>query len=621
MWSCGASWSRRVVPWRVPSSPERESEVRLPLGRDSVTWGRVEKQADAEGLPSHRWSMRRCSAVIFYGFLGFALAVATAGCRTSGDSGRPGQPRVFRAGQPYDTPELELSDADERQIEAHARYAAGWVEDLSNAPDRATEHFLIAATLDPDQEGLTLDAVRKLLDLGRLDEARKLLERSASRTNASGMVWGSLGLVHALLENRPAAIQANQEAVRRMPKAIGAYQMLARIYLGAGQFPEALAVLDEAAKQPETDLGFLLSLAETYGVLHRVKQPAGTDLKPRILAILDRAGGLDGADPLERFRLADLYQQLGAEDQALPIFRQLLEAHPDLPGLRARLVGIYLRGDHWEKAAEQLQVLAADHPTNPLLHYCMGMLSLESKRIEDAVSSFNKVLLLRPDQEDVHMDVAGAFLTHRRPQEALRVLDGVRTRFRPTFQLEFFSAIALLDMKRYEDAIRHFTAAEVIGGAFSEDALDHVFYFQSGVAYERAKRFDDAVVQFEKSIERKPDFQDALNYLGYMWAERGENLEKALQLIEKAVKLDPENEAYLDSLAWVLHQMGRSDEALPHQLKAIEKAQEPDATLYDHLGDIYRRLGRTEEARQAWQRAQQIEPKPEVAKKLGEASN
>lgn len=217
------------------------------------------------------------------------------------------------------------------------------------------------------------------------------------------------------------------------------------------------------------------------------------------------------------------------------------------------------------------------------------------------------------------MDVAGAFLTHRQPQEALRVLDRVRSRFRPTFQLEFFSAIALLDLKRYEDAIRHFTAAEVIGGAFSEDALDHLFYFQSGVAYERAKRFDDAVVQFEKAIEKKPDFPDALNYLGYMWAEQGVQLEKARGMIEKALKLEPENEAYLDSLAWVLHQSGQSAEALPYQLRAIEKAKEPDATLFEHLGDIYRRLEKTDEARAAWQKAQSIEAKPEVQKKIEEA--
>ncbi len=576
--------------------------------------------ADAKARPPHRSRMGRCVAVLTSVLAVLFLALATTACRSTGEASGSGKTRVVRAGQPYETPELDLSEEDERQIEAFARFAAGWVEDLSDAPEKAVEHFQVAAQLDPENERLTLDAARKLVDLGRLDEARKLLEASRARTNSSGMIWGSLGLVHALQENRPEAIAANQEAVRRMPRSIGAYQMLARLYLGAGQFPEALMVLDEASKQPDTDAGFLLSLAETLEILHRVKQPEGTDLRPRILAVLDRAAVVKTLEPVERFRIAELYLQVGADAKSLPFYQDLLETHPDLPGLRTRLIGIYLRSDNWEKAAEQLRVMVMDRPTNPLLHYCLGVLALEAKRTEEGVASLSQVLLLRPDQEDVHMDVAGVLLTHRQPEEALRVLDRVRTRFRPTFQLEYFGAIALLDLKRYEEAIRHFTAAEVIGGALSEDALDQVFYFQSGVAYERARRFDDAAVQFEKAIELKPDFSEALNYLGYMWAEQGVHLERARMLIEKAVESEPENEAYLDSLAWVLHQLGLSAEALPHQLKALEKAEEPDATLFDHLGDIYRRLERLDDARQAWQRAQEIEAKPEIQKKLDETA-
>ncbi|MCC6232099.1 MAG: tetratricopeptide repeat protein [Verrucomicrobiales bacterium] len=175
------------------------------------------------------------------------------------------------------------------------------------------------------------------------------------------------------------------------------------------------------------------------------------------------------------------------------------------------------------------------------------------------------------------------------------------------------------ELKRYEEAIRHYTAAEVIAGATAPRYLTHLFYFQSGVAFERAKRFDDASIQFEKSIELKPDFADALNYLGYMWAEQGKNLPRALELIRKAVDLEPKNAAYLDSLAWVLFQMDRAEEALPFQTRAVELSEEPDATLFEHLGDIYRKLGRMDDARRAWQRSLAVESKPEVAERLKEA--
>ena len=42
-----------------------------------------------------------------------------------------------------------------------------------------------------------------------------------------------------------------------------------------------------------------------------------------------------------------------------------------------------------------------------------------------------------------------------------------------------------------------------------------------GAAAERNHQFHDAVEYFETSLKLKPDFVEAMNYLGYMWAERG----------------------------------------------------------------------------------------------------
>jgi tetratricopeptide (TPR) repeat protein len=114
----------------------------------------------------------------------------------------------------------------------------------------------------------------------------------------------------------------------------------------------------------------------------------------------------------------------------------------------------------------------------------------------------------------------------------------------------------------------------------------------------------------------EPDFAEALNYLGYMWAERGENLDEARTMIEKALKEEPKNAAFLDSMAWVLYKLKKPAEALPYMQKAIELTKEPDATLQDHLGDILAGMNRMGEARAAWEKALKLEPKDEIRKKL-----
>jgi tetratricopeptide (TPR) repeat protein len=130
------------------------------------------------------------------------------------------------------------------------------------------------------------------------------------------------------------------------------------------------------------------------------------------------------------------------------------------------------------------------------------------------------------------------------------------------------------------------------------------------------QKYEDAEKYFRKCIEMAPDYSEALNYLGYMWAERGTNLTEAKELIEKAVKLEPKNAAYLDSMAWVLFKLDQPREALTWQLQALEKSEDPDPTLYDHLGDIYLALEDRDKARESWQKALAIEPNQQIQEKL-----
>jgi tetratricopeptide (TPR) repeat protein len=87
------------------------------------------------------------------------------------------------------------------------------------------------------------------------------------------------------------------------------------------------------------------------------------------------------------------------------------------------------------------------------------------------------------------------------------------------------------------------------------------YHFMLGSMYERQKEFDKAEKTFKKVIELNPKHAAALNYLGYMLADRGVRLEESLSLIQKAVDLDPNNGAYLDSLGWAYFKLNRVNEA------------------------------------------------------------
>jgi tetratricopeptide (TPR) repeat protein len=99
-----------------------------------------------------------------------------------------------------------------------------------------------------------------------------------------------------------------------------------------------------------------------------------------------------------------------------------------------------------------------------------------------------------------------------------------------------------------------------------------------------------------------PKNAQALNYLGYMLADRGIRLDDASGYIRRAIALDPQNGAYLDSLGWVYYRQGNYELAEDNLRRASEKIGS-DPTVQAHLGDLYQKTGRLKLATAHWQRA------------------
>ena len=127
-------------------------------------------------------------------------------------------------------------------------------------------------------------------------------------------------------------------------------------------------------------------------------------------------------------------------------------------------------------------------------------------------------------------------------------------------------------------------------------------HFTYGSLLERQKLYDDAEKHFRIVLEIDPDDASAMNYLGYMLADRNVKLEEAHQLIQKALDQDPDNGAYLDSLGWVYYRQNKLDQAEEYLKRSLVKAPR-DATVHDHLGDVYVRQGKIRLAQEQWQRS------------------
>jgi tetratricopeptide (TPR) repeat protein len=285
--------------------------------------------------------------------------------------------------------------------------------------------------------------------------------------------------------------------------------------------------------------------------------------------------------------------------------------------LHEKLAALYFQAEDKTNATKQLEAIVRDNPTRyPRAWFFLGELAFEDDKLAEASDDYENALRWDPGIEEAWYKLALVQIELHRTEDAFKTLDAARSRFPSTFLGEFYTGIAWLHVKNYAEAIRHFNTAEVIGLATDPGVLDYRFYYQFGEACERNQEYKRAEEYLQKSIHLSPDFGEALNYLGYMLADRGEQLPRARALIEKAVHLEPKNGAYLDSLGWVLFKQKQPQQALPWLLKAVEFSPEPDATVLDHLGEAYMALRQPAKAIEAWKKSLSIESNPEVKKKL-----
>ena len=108
-------------------------------------------------------------------------------------------------------------------------------------------------------------------------------------------------------------------------------------------------------------------------------------------------------------------------------------------------------------------------------------------------------------------------------------------------------------------------------------------------------------------LEIDPDNADALNFIGYSYAERGVKLDEAETLIRKAVRFKPDNGYIMDSLGWVYFRQNRLEEAIDCLRKAVDLLPQ-DPTIAGHLGDAYKKAGQTEKALDVYREALQRNP-------------
>jgi tetratricopeptide (TPR) repeat protein len=455
--------------------------------------------------------------------------------------------------------------------------------------------------IEPANEDALTGLAVVYADLGDSRRAAELLQKVTEKT-PSVRVLQALANQYEQLKDFALAAETLRKALELAPGNTDVKKEYAQNLLLADNVDDALKVYTELAAEDLKDPTAQLRLSQIYGQRRdfekaRAAAKKALDIDPNNLevrynevTILEAEGKTSEAitalknvlastakrnystgERANRIllleRLGLMYRNNEQYSEAIETFRQIGEVDSNL-GARAaaQIADTYRIAKDYTKAMEEANAAHKKYPEDRVLRAVRASLLAETGKTDEAVSELKSLLDGKNDRE-THITIAQIYEKGKNYAEMAKAVD---------------AAEKLSESKEDKEGIA----------------------FMRGAMFEKMKKYDAAETEFRKVLESNPKHSSALNYLGYMLADRDVRLPEALQLIRQAVDLDPNNGAYLDSLGWAYFRTGDLDQAETHLKRAIERFSK-DPTVHDHLGDVYFKQGRTKDAIAQWERSLQ----------------
>jgi tetratricopeptide (TPR) repeat protein len=438
-------------------------------------------------------------------------------------------------------------------------------------------------------------------------------------------------------EGDSAKAAATLNAIPEARRTSRIYGSLGYTYEQQKDYKKAIEAFRQALKMDKDNLEAMRGLAQNLSNDNQLE------------AALEQFKAVQDADPQDAtasLRISEIYRRMGKLDLAMQNLKKAESLVQDSLEVSYNEAIILEGQGKYDEAAQVLQKLLArtaqadgnynqrDRNNRALFLERLGNVYREENRPLLALETFRKMVDLGGDESSRgYQEIIDTYREQKQWPEATRTAQEAVKKLPKDKNLKMALAVQLADDGKGDEAVE-LAKSTVKNGAGdregylqleqiyvrlrrwkdAEDALaqagklstrseeKEVVQFAYGALYERQKKYEQAEQSFRQVLQLNPSNSMALNYLGYMLADRNVHLEEALTLIKHAVELDPQNGAYLDSLGWAYFRMGNYDQAEENLRRAADKTP-TDATVQDHMAELYSKTGKLKLAAMHWERA------------------
>jgi protein O-GlcNAc transferase len=253
----------------------------------------------------------------------------------------------------------------------------------------------------------------------------------------------------------------------------------------------------------------------------------------------------------------------GHDEQAIPVFRHVLELEPDSRTASYQLGLALQRSNKIQEAILLLKKVAAAEPNNAEVMTNLGMALSQAQLAKDAVPVLQRSIALAPESVTAHQDLAAAYVQLSQFEDAVNELHTALKLAPDLPQLHYNLGLAFKMQDDATRAIPELEAAERLDPSGPEAP------YLLGVLYMQTGRYDDAAREMNASLKLRPENGDGWATLGSVY-DKLNKLPEATSALREAIRQIPGQPDPHLTLAAVLVKQNQPAEAASERRKAAE---------------------------------------------------
>jgi tetratricopeptide (TPR) repeat protein len=285
--------------------------------------------------------------------------------------------------------------------------------------------------------------------------------------------------------------------------------------------------------------------------------------------------------------LATSQALLGDYGKALTCFQQVERWDTSVPELDKNLGQSAFRAANYPEAIRGLSKAIAQTPNSAPLRAMLGMSYFATEEYAAAARTFASLGASGITDGETGYAWAASLAHTGDMKRATEVLNTFQSTPRP-------NEVLLLVGELWTEIGDYSRAVATFSGILRSNPTQRKAHFDSGLAYIRWERWQEAAQQFQQELTLYPRDTDAQYHLGFVFLQQSRTQEAA-QLFEQVVAARPEHANAQYELGKILLDRGETADAIAHFEAAAHLSPKTDYMHYQ-LQAAYRKEGRVADA-------------------------